>query len=103
MEEDTGRTNHHNRQTELPPNGNGTHAPTRGTSTDAASEGLTIAGTVLPTVVTHLTFGTPDPPAIPYRARGGARAANNITSKNKTGLHLSESKEAPREAKTPRL
>jgi hypothetical protein len=76
MEEDTGRANRHTSQAELPPSGSKIRALTRGTSANKTAEGLTTAGAIPPTVVTHLSFGTLDPPTIPHMTRGGTPAAN---------------------------
>ena len=58
-------------RTKLPPNGIGAHAPTRGTTTGTTAIGATTTRMTHPPIVTHLRFGTPDPPPIPIRARGG--------------------------------
>ena len=71
MKEDKDRADRHPRQAELPPNGNGIYAPTRGTSINTGAEKLTTSRAIPPTVVTHLTFGNPNPPTILDKARGG--------------------------------
>ena len=75
MEEKTGRIDPRAKQTELPPSGNRVHDPTTGTTLDAAAE-TTSTRVTPPVVITHLRFGTPDPPKISHRARSGIVAAN---------------------------
>jgi len=52
---DTGQ--HHN--TKIPPNGSGAHTHIAGRAATAAAAGTTTTGVHIPTVVTHLRFGTP--------------------------------------------
>ena len=55
--------------TEIPPSGRGTHIRTGGSAPTATATGTAPTG-VIPPVVTHLRFGTPDPPTIPIRDGG---------------------------------
>ena len=80
IEEDTGHIAHHIKQTEIPLIGNVVHPSSRGSTAETLVKILTIAGMVLPTVVTHLTFGTQDPPIVPYMARCGTTAINTNTA-----------------------
>ena len=62
MGEDMGRVDRQTKQADLPPIGSEGQAPKGGTSPHTAVA-LTIAiGVTPPTVVTHLRFGTIDPP-----------------------------------------
>ena len=79
-EEEIGRADRHTILTNLPPGGSGGHAPHRGTSAGTSAEGTTTAWVTPPTVVTHLRFGTPNPPTILRRARWGIVRYNNNTA-----------------------
>ena len=67
---DTDQDNPHAPSTEIPTGGSGvplTRAPTEGTTAAGTSE----SGGTTPTGATRLRFGTPEPPALPIRDRGG--------------------------------
>ena len=73
---ETGREDRHATTADLPPSGSGAQ-PTGATSAGTTEAITTTAGDALPTGVTHLRFGTPEPPTIPIRVRGGTDL-NNI-------------------------
>jgi len=56
--------------TEIPPSGRGTHIHTGGSAPAATAAGTATTG-IIPPVVTHLRFGTSDPPTIPISDGGG--------------------------------
>ena len=64
-------------RTELPPSGSGVQTHTRGTSSASAAAGTLATGVHNPSVVTHLRFGTPEPPTIPPRDGGGTHTGTN--------------------------
>ena len=106
--EDTRRADRPTRQANLPPNGSGGHAPTRGSSAGAYAEGTTTSGMTPPTAVIHLRFGTPDPPTIPHRARGGTVQGNINTTYQQNRFtplreHGSESRGRGSEATSARI
>jgi hypothetical protein len=83
--EDISRADRQTKHVDLAPNGSGEEAPTGGIPAGTTAGGTTSVGSTPPTVITHLRFGTPDPPTIPLRARGHI---------SKIGSHPSENKEA---------
>jgi len=64
-------------KTEIPPNGSGAQTHIGGTAAVAAAAGTSATGVPIPPVVTHLRFGTPEPPTIPLKDGGRTHARTN--------------------------
>ena len=70
---------------ELSPNGSGAQATILGTTTCRKEVGTTTTWMTHPPVITYIRFGTPDPPTIPIKARGGTEPDNhtNVEHQNR--------------------
>jgi hypothetical protein len=73
---------HNTRQADPTYNGSGAQAPIAGTIQGEVGHGATGTRQTLPTGPTHLRFGTPSPPTVPLRARGGTVSDNIYPAKH---------------------
>ena len=83
-------------QTKHPPSTSGMQPPAVSQAQDPAADALNVTVTGVP-IVTHLRFGTPDPPA-PYMARNGPVAVNS--ERIKANTHHWQNKSAPHGVET---
>ncbi len=64
-------------KTEIPPNGSGAQTHIWGTTTASAATGTKATGVPTPPALTHLRFGTSEPPTLPIRDGEGTNPGNN--------------------------
>jgi hypothetical protein len=65
LAKDRGTSDRHNIHAGLPSIGSGGRAHAEGTTTGPIEANTTTSGVTPPTVITHLRFGTQEPPTIP--------------------------------------